>query len=640
MHTYGSDAFRPLSRSFRAMFAADGRTLLLHNGYAPAPGTLLQAMDTDTGAIVAGDAVLDFVPVGDLVVAAPADDPSTLGVYRIRDLARVRTVPVGVPAVEDDRLAVGGGTVAMPGRRSAKLVVLDTGTWQARHVDVSGTPLCAAVSDDGAIVVVGTAQGRTGRVLVVDAVAGTVRYALSGPRAAVGSVAVRGDLVVAAAGNRLLAWPLPPATGSATGTRRSTAVPKAIVLHTFEKHRATVLGVTPGGLVLAHDGHLVAAVAPATGQVVWSEKMSWASRVALAGDRLIWAGYTEVEDRDPESGTVRRTWPVRGPVLVHAVTPRLVAFGWDARVGLLRAHGGAPRPPAGHESPVRDVSFDGDRFATVAGDRWAYVWSRGRADPVAVIDGARHDRPGEAVHLAGDDLYTGFGGCVQRWSLDDPATTAAQSAPLRYDVTLIRPLAGGDLVLAAVRAAQRGSGALCLLDATTLSVVERSALEWTVHAADPLDEHRLLLRGDLGAVEYDTVAHRLGRWRTYTGRPYARTHHLYPRRSTLVEMCSYPNRRDPSCRHWLAVTDLSDGTVRHDRIETPEFTGCGDLSAEGVFAAPHLDAIRLWDLDAGKMVHELPTPPLVHRVWWFPDGRSLLAGSDNGALHEVPAPGR
>ncbi|GAA2575663.1 hypothetical protein GCM10010399_01470 [Dactylosporangium fulvum] len=640
MQTYGSDAFRSLTRSTRSTFAADGRTLLLC-GVLSGPTDVLQAMDVETGAVVGGDRVIGFVPVGDLVVAALTDNPSTLGVYRVRDLAPVRTVPVGVPV--DDRgwrcLVAGGGRVAIRCGEPATVVVLDTDTWQARHVDLPSRPTDMAVGDDGALVAVGTAQGRTGRVVVVDAVAGTVRHVLTGPRKAVGSVAVRGDLVVASAGNQVLAWTLPPAP--APGTRRSAAAPKARLLHTVENVEATVVGLTPGGLVLVHGRSVIAAVDPVAGQVVWSADSTNWSR--LAGDRLICTRYGEVCERDPESGTVRRTWPVWRSVGIAGVTPQLVAVGTGARVEPLAKQGGAPDHPAGHDSPVHDVSFDGERFATAARDRWVFVWSRGQADPVAVIDGSDQSRPSRAVHLTGDELYTSYGGSVQRWSLDGSARTAALSAESgwlqsRGDVTLIRPLPGSGLVLVATEAPRRGLGGLHLLDATTLSTVDSSALDWTLYAADPLDEHRLLLRGDRYTVEYNTVARRRVAQKAYTGRYYARIHHLYPDRSLLVEARSYPNDRDPSCRGWLAVTDLTDGTVRHDRIETEEFTGRGDLSAAGMFVTPHPDAIRLWDLDAGKVVHELPAPPLINGVWWFPDGETLLVSTDTGALHEVAGP--
>ncbi|WP_432992952.1 WD40 repeat domain-containing protein [Dactylosporangium sp. CA-233914] len=628
VQTYGSEAFRSLTRSTRSAFADDGRTLLLCGLLSAEPTDVLQAMDAGNGAVVGGDRVIGFVPVGDLVVAALTDDRSTLGVYRIRDLAPVRTVPVGVPA--DDAgpscLAAGGGTVAMRCGEPATVVLLDTGTWQARPVDLPARPTCLTVGDDGALVVVGAAQGRTGRVVVVDAVTGTVRHVLTGPRTAVGSVAVRGDLVVASAGNRVLAWTLPPATG----TRRPAAAPKAKLLHTVERVEATVVGITPGGLVLVHDRSVIAAVDPVAGQVVWSADRT--DSVRLAGERLICAQYGEVRDRDPESGTVRQSWPVWHTVEVRGVTPRLVAVGWHARVELLPRQGDHP---AGHDSPVRDVSFDGERFATAADDRWVFVWSRGRAEPVAVVDGFDRSGASRAVHLTGAELYTSYGGSLQRWSLDGPARTATLSAEsgwlrARGAVTLIRPLPGSGLVLVATEAPRRSLGELILLDATTLSTVDSSPLDWTLYAADPLDERRLLLRGDHHTVEYDTVARRRIAQKTYTGRSYARLHHLYPDRSLLVE----------ACRGWLAVTDLSDGSVRHDRIETEQFTGRGDLSGDGRFATPHPDAIRLWDLDAGKVVHELPAPPSINRVWWFPDGETLLVCTDTGALHEVAGPRR
>ncbi|WP_238008533.1 hypothetical protein KZZ52_31970 [Dactylosporangium sp. AC04546] len=645
MHVYGSAAFRSCSRSFRSMVAADGRTLLIQDSYRLSDNDMskvLQAMDIDTGTVVVGDRVLGFAPVRDLVVAALADNPSTLGVYRVPDLAPVRTVPIGVPA-DEQGLAAGGGTVAVLCGEAGSVVVLDTGTWQARHVDLPGRPVCVTVSDDGALVVVGTDQGRTGRVVVVDAASGTIRYLLTGPRKAVGSVAVRGDLVVASTPDLVLAWTLPPSTA----TRRSTAAPKASTLYTSGKNKAAIAGVTPGGLVLARDGPVTAAVEPVTGQVVWSSAdMHWSSRVILAGDRLIWAGEREVYDRDPESGTVRQTWPVWGPAHLHGVTPELVAFSTmpGGRVELLHKLDGPSSNPAGHGSLVRDVSFDGERFATVADDRWAFVWSRGQTDPVVVIDGARQERPGAAVHLTGDALYTSFGGCVQRWSLDGSATTATPSAEsMRFDddVTLIRVLPGSRLLLAAVRAARWGSGELRLLDAVTLETVDRSSLDSTVYAAYPLDDHRLLLCGDRVAVEYDTVACRHIRRKIHADQPatHARNH-LYPDRSLLIETRTYWTERETghglSFGGRLTVTDLTDRTVRHDRIETEEFTGRGDLSADGVFATPHRDAIRLWDLDAGKVVHELPAPPLINRVWWFPDGNSLLTSTHNGALHEVP----
>ncbi|MEV7232220.1 hypothetical protein AB0M79_35250 [Polymorphospora sp. NPDC051019] len=657
MQIYGSNAYRSPSRSFRTLFSADGRTLLVRDMDRSFDNDMvdaLQAMDVDTGQFVVGDRVEGFVPVGDVVVAALAADPSTLGVYRVRDLAPVRTVPIGVPA-DDERLVAGGGTVAALSHEAGSLVVLDTRSWQARQVDIPGKPACVAISDDGAHVVVGTGQGRTGRVVVVDAATGTVRYVLTGPRKAVESVAVHGDLVIAGVEDLVLTWTLPTATAAATGTRRPTAAPKARTLHTFGNHWANIVGVTPGGLVIAHNGHVIAAVDPATGQVAWSSPDLLRSSqltlagdrmiCTLAGDRLITSGERAVSDRDPETGAVRQAWPMWG-VFIRGVTPQVVAVtkAGVGRVDLLRKNDGAAHHPAGHGCLVRDVSFDGERFATAGYDRWAFVWTRGRADPIAVVDGGHHGPPGQAVHLTDDQLYTSFGGCVQRWSLDGSKTPTlwAESTGFDDNLTLIRLLPASDLLLVAVRAARWGAGELCLLDPTTLEKVDRSALDWTVYAAEPLDERRLLLRGDRVTVEYDTVAGRRIRRKIHAGQPDTRTHrYLYPHRSLQIEKRTYVTTKDTgelAERGWLTVTDPTDGTVRHDRIETVEFTGRGDLAADGVFATPHPDAIRLWDLDAGKVLHELPTPPLIHQLWWFPDGRSLLASTYNGGLHEVPGP--
>ncbi|GIJ71446.1 PQQ-binding-like beta-propeller repeat protein [Virgisporangium ochraceum] len=613
MQEYGSGRFRGMSTHGRRRFSTDGRTVLQNLGR-------LQAVDVETGEVVTGAKVGAFVPVGGHVVAV---NGSALEVYRAAGLEPVRTVEVGVTLGLDRRpcLAAGGGLVAALANDdgAGTLAVVDTGTWQVRLVGLDAVPSCVAVADDGSVVAVGTDLGNGGRVLLVDPATGTVTATLTGPRAPVTGVAVRGDRVVAAAGARALAWELPP-----PGRKKA---PKATVLLAAKKP-ASLVGVTSAGTAVVHAEKLFG-VDAVTGQTAWES--AWVSGAMLCGDRLVVDRYRTVVELDPATGAELRRWETPAYAWLAAVASDRIAVEFHARVEVLGDCDTWPSAFDGHMAAVRSASFDGERFATGGHDQQAFVWVRKRPQPLFGVLGSEHDREG-AVYLAGDDLYTGFGHGVQRWHVD--GTHEASVDGLKSTPTLIRRLPNG-LVIVATKVSRSRYGELYLLDGKTLSVLDNGRIGMDLLYADIVDDRHVRAYGARLDITYDFAA-RQRVSETDHGRPaLGDASYLLPSRGILVETGRWWPAGGSSGQ-WISVYDLSARDFRHRRLVTEPIVGRAALSPTGLLATPHADAVRVWDLDTGSVLRELATELVPESLRWFPDGTALLASAVNGALHELP----
>jgi WD40 repeat protein len=626
MRSYGSDAYRTLTRSNRFVFSADG-TVLFAAAWQEHYPNVLHAIDVATGAVTVGERVTGVAVVGDRAVAPLAADPATLAVFQGSELAFVRKLPARGPVTG---IAAAGGTIAAVTREPEAVVVVDTDTWSVRHTDLPATPSCVYVVPDGSAVLVGTDRGTAGSVVVVpvgDDAAGRV---LTGPRAPVRAVAgsTGHDLVVASAGTRLLGWS--PALGSARPAKSRVLL--------AAKHPTHVVGVTPGGLVLVRvERHALTAVDPSTGVVAWSVEQY--GTAVLHGDRVLSVHLGEIRELDPETGGVRHTWTAPGFADLEAVADDAVAATLGGtRVSLLRPGQPWPAPAgSGHDEPVLAVSWQpgGDRFASTGDDGRVFVWSRDRAEPLLALRPDRVTSDGLAVHLDAETVYTTFNNRVQRWAAGDGALIAA-SEPLRWSVTLVLPLPGTGLVLAATRVPRRSYGERYLLDERTLAIVDSTRVDRTLHSARWLADGRVELRGNLHTVLFDPATRAEVGGQVFTSGDYSREHHLLPERSLLVETHTMRRAHGAPTRGWLHATDLTTGTVLFDYAETEPMLGSAAVSSDGVLATPHADAIRLWELPSRRLLRELPVPGEVSRLWFHPDGSALLVGGRNGALHDLP----
>lgn len=633
-------------------FTAGGETLLVGSDRYH-QGRPMQAVDAATGEVADSEPVGAFALVGAAVFAVRAADPSTLGVYRAHDLSRMRTVPVGVPLDATGRgyrlLAAGGDTVAAACADPPTVAIVATADaaagptagdgagWPVRRVELPAKPSCVGVSDDGALVAVGTDQERSGRVLIVDAATGAVRHTLTGPRAPVHQVMVTGGRVVAAAGTRVLTWALPPApppgkAAPAGRAARTPAAPRAAVIAAAKKS-AWLVGVTARGTVVVHrlEEGLVG-VDPASGQEVWSDD-SMAVEAVMNGDRLVVNRHRTIVEMAADTGAVLREWPDPAVGHVRAAVADRVAVVRGSQIAVLREPGVGPRFPAAHGDQVLAVSFDGERFATTGRDGRVFVWRRGQAEPSTVIDGQTPVWPGLGVHLDGDDVWTTFRHKVQHWHVD--GSLRAESEWLKTTGTLVRPLPNG-LLLVATETSRGGYGELCVLDAATLEILDRKRVERSLHDAVWADERHLELNGRLLTITFDVVTRQRTREHLYEPETQATEQHMLPDRSLVVGAGPALAADGTLSLGHLTVTALADGARHHLLSTTESFTGRGAALPNGPFATPHRDAIRLWNIETGTVMRELPAPPDIATLWWFPDGSALLVGTRGGALHEVP----
>ena len=174
---------------------------------------------------------------GDLVAVASDERPDAVTQLMLRELTAREEIDAGGRV---HQLAMGGGTIAALTAEPYALALIVDGT--THRIDLPDKATCLSVSPDGTLVAVGTDQGRTGDVLVVDATTGTIRHTLTGPRAPVGAVAVSAahDVVVAAAGPRVLGW------------TPSTKKPKARSLCAARRAGASLAGITRAGRLIAY----------------------------------------------------------------------------------------------------------------------------------------------------------------------------------------------------------------------------------------------------------------------------------------------------------------------------------------------------------------------------------------------------
>jgi WD40 repeat protein len=615
VRSYGSTAYR-LRDDYHTRLAvsSDGRTVFAV-GRPTRDGAVLQSVDVAIGTVVEGDAVDAFTVAGDAVVAVPTADPTSLTVAgadlaverTVRLDTRVRCLAAGGPVV----VAAGSGPVVVAaGDGPPTVAVVDPVTGAVRSGPLPAPPTCVAVSDDGTVAAIGTGTERSGSVLLVDTATATVTATLKGPRAPVGSVRVSGTgLVVAAAGPRVLGW--------------TPGVPKAVTLLVGRKP-VSVVGFTTGGLLLAQVREKsLHAIDPATAAEVWTVDQYDFARVH--GDRVLSLHFHTVRELDPATGAVRRSWTSRNFTHGLAVGPGVVAATpATGRVAVLRDGEPWPEDPGGHGARVIAVSFAGERFATSGRDVRVCVWQRGSSTPVFTAEPVKSQTESEAVHLDDDAVWTAFGTRMQRYPLDGgPAVTTGY---LKDQVTVIRPLPGTGLVLAAAQARRRSYGELYLFDATTLTPVHSERTVSTFRRADLRDDGLVELRGDANLSVFDPATRTVVHQRTVRGRAIGPTRFLLPGAALLVET-EYRGR--------IHVIDPDRNERLYDVVETVPFSGTGALSDTGVLATVHKDAVRLWDAHTGEPVETLAAPDGVRQVWFTPDGKALLATFGDGRLVEL-----
>lgn len=615
VNEYGNAAFRTRRRAAIFRFSTDGRTLLALDWFGLQYGdpTWFDVVDTTTGAVIAGPEVTALATSADVVAVAGTAQPGVVTLLALPDLAPRAEITVGGQVT---RLALGGGTLVAAGPG-----MLLVHTEAAVHrIALSADPSCLAVSTDGTTVVVGTDRGRGGNVLVVDTATGVVRHTLTGPRAPVTSVAVSAvhDVVTAAAGPRVFAW------------TPSARKPRALALWSSGGDSAVVAGITSAGQVIAHSPRgLTVSLDPAAASIVWS--VDSYGPALVAGDRVLSVRFSDVREHDPDTGAVRHTWTIPGFADALAVWgDTAVVSNGSSRPVLLRA--GAAGPAllgSGHDRKITGMSFDGDRFATLAADRRICVWQRGRTEPLHTIDTGEWvvERHPESVLLTGTTLYAGPGNVVQRWELGEGEPRAC-SARLKDDVAVIHSLPDRGLLLVGSENTRRTYGMFYLMDPQTLeirqetrSTLVRGRVTYTP-GAGVFHLHWSHGRRTIDLASLDSVSEQ-----RVSSDDYSRSAHLTPDHDLLVE-----TKADT-----LYVTDLSTGEYLHKAVPIPQLTGSPAMSAHGAFVTPHADGLRLWDVRAATVVRLLPLLKVddAMALHWFPADDGVLVCYDSGACHEV-----
>ncbi|GIJ59377.1 WD40 repeat domain-containing protein [Virgisporangium aurantiacum] len=605
MRSYGSPAYRLRDDYHHLAVGSDGRTVFAV-GRPDRRATVLQSVEVATGKVIEGDEVATFTVAGDRVVAVPTAARASLTVAGA-DLSVERTVPLDAPV---RCLAAGGPVVVVAGDGPPTVAVVDPVTGSVRSGPLPASPMCVAVSDDGTVAAIGTGTERSGSVLIVDTATATVTATLKGPRAPVRSVRVSGrGLVVAAAGPRVFGWTL--------------GVPKPVTL-LAAKNPASVVGFTTGGLLIAQVSEkTLHAIDPSTGAEVW--KVDQYNTARVHGDRVVSLHFHTLRDLDAATGAVRHSWTSRTFTRGLAVGPDVVAAtAATGRVAVLRDGEPWPEDPGGHGAPVIAVAFAGERFATSGKDVRVCVWERGSSTPVFTAEPSTKQTESEAVHLDDDAVWTAFGTRLQRYPLDGgpPATTGF----LKDRVTVIRPLPGTGLVLAAAQARRRSYGELYLFDATTLTPVHSERMDRTFRAADLRDDGLVELRGDAHRLVFDPATRSVVHQQAARGWPFKPTQFLLPGGTLLVET-EYQGR--------IHAIDTGRNAELYGVVETETISGTGALSDAGRLATVHTDAIRLWDAYTGEPAGTVPLPEGVRQVWFLPDGKTLLATLADGRLLEL-----
>ncbi|MEU8606393.1 WD40 repeat domain-containing protein [Actinoplanes sp. NPDC048791] len=610
---YGSPAFRAGNWSAHFTGTDDGRTLLAIDSGR------VDAIDLETGVVTTGPRVTAVATRGDVVAVASEKRPDAVTLLALPELTAREEIDAGGRVYQ---LAVGGTTIAALTADPYALALIVDGT--VHRIDLPDEATCLSVSPDGTLVAVGTDKGRTGNVLVVDATTGTVRHTLTGPRAPVSAVAVSAaqDLVVAAAGPRVLGW------------TPSAKKPKARTLWVSPKEGASLAGITPAGRLIAYARQAATvSIDPATGAADW-ETGSYGPAL-LHDDRVISTRFGDCHELDPATGAVRHTWTHRGYVnRLTAVGETIVGSGLDSRPMLFRPGAtGILELGDGHSRSVIAVSFDGDRFATAGEDHRVCVWERGRPSPVfmAMLDEMPNVHRRQGIALDGGTLFVGDSERLLRFAVGDPEPEA-RSEELDGKVVAVASLADRGEVLAACSKGYR-NGVLYRLDARTLKVRAQAkaphvlgsivytpgAATFDLRWATGFRTHEIKRFQDV--AEYDYPAHRS-------------QVHLTPDHALVVYVDGHGDTST------LRVLDVATGAPLHDSITIPAVIGESCMSSGGLLTTGHTDAIRLWDLRSGTLAGQLPVRTPLDRgsvLRWTPGEKAVLVTHSSGGLQEVPS---
>lgn len=598
---YGPPAYRTAEQHASFTCGDDGRTLLAGNFYdlqhgSPGP---FEAIDQATGTVTAGPPVTAFATGGDVVAATVAGRPDAVTLLALHGLTPIREVAADGPVT---RLAAGGGTIAAAGDGHLLVIAAEA---EHRLVLPAGTPSCAAVSPDGTLIAIGVDKGRGGNVLVVDVTTGALRHTLTGPRAPVTSLAVSAthDLVAAASGPRVLGW------------TPSDRKPRAAVLWSATKDTA-VAGITPAGRVVAS--------ADKTEVVSIGSSVEWSAPaygpVLVTGGRVLSTRFTEVREHDPATGAVGHVWTCEQTITELTGAAGTVA-GSDLSARPLLFRDGEPTPAdpcRGHTAKVNAISFDGDRIATAGQDRRICVWERDRSEPSHTIRAA--DRAG-GVLLTGDTLVAGTGRRLGRWTLGE-AEPHVTSEVLKDDVVAVELLRDRDVLLVGCENTRRTYGMFYLIDPRTLEIRQSARSDRVggtvtyVPGAQTFAMTWATGRRIVDLVTLETVSE-VSRFAD----GFARTDFTTPDQDLLVRV-----GRD-SLEIAGKVTPLPAAV-----------TATAAMSPRGAFATPHADAIRVWDLRAGRITHELPVPKAITAgadLHWSPDGDAIMVCYGSGLCVEA-----
>ncbi len=276
-------------------------------------------------------------------------------------------------------------------------------------------------------------------------------------------------------------------------------------------------------------------------------------------------------------------------VAFHPGGELLVSRGWDAVVRLWDTR-------AGRQMMTRQSSWGSELFFSRDGRRLAAEVERGWARILELAQGDCHDYPAQPFALR--EAYAGV-------AIDDGGRYLAAAAPTRVCLWDLRT----GTYLGAIPSANRQVKSLAFDPAGALVVTEPWTLRWP-------------LRSGPGAAACIGPPQLIA--------PY-RTNKLFSM-SRDGSVIAIPNQEDGA-----VVCDLSGAAAPHYLGSDTGVRGVS-LSPDGRWAVTSAaragGGLRLWDARTGRIVHEFPGLPRHAREagMFSPDGRWLLAASDDGAM--------
>ena len=327
---------------------------------------------------------------------------------------------------------------------------------------------------------------------------------------------------------------------------------------------------------------------------------------------------------DARSGQLVNVLRNEGDVSAAAIDARfqlLVQAGWDGRVQLVEAQGGAvvERLDA-HPAFVMSVALspDGLTFASGGMEGMLKVWSRPTAPADVLLRG--HSVWVEALAFSqARELLSGAEEGLRRWRLADWRDT--RSAPVEAEpavslaVSPDRKLIAAGTLKGTVRVLDAGSGR---------QLLELSGMSGSVRAvAFSPDGKRLAAAGDPDLHLWSMPEGRaLGRLQGHTAKPWALAFD-----GTGHRLAS--GGADKTVRTW--DVDTRQPLLRIDageRIRAVAFTPSGQLVTAGL-----KQPVRLWDAAKGQLLKALDEGPVGGlSLALSPDGRFLASGGMDGRV--------